>query len=111
MESMRSLRPPFALGLRLLQVSTRDRLHILSLGQGQGEKAEAVILAAAIRGDWVLLQNCHLATQWLPSLSRVIAAISEKPLRDVKVSRAALSLSSPSSLARARSPPIPAAPS
>lgn len=70
---------------QLAQISTRDRFHVLSLGQGQGDKAESVIFAAATRGDWVLLQNCHLATGWLPTLSRIITTLGEKPIRDVEV--------------------------
>lgn len=37
----------------------------LSLGQGQGPAAERSILEAAHTGGWVLLMNCHLATNWL----------------------------------------------
>ena len=34
----------------------RDRLNVISLGQGQGPKAEALIRDASKSGDWVLLQ-------------------------------------------------------
>jgi dynein heavy chain, axonemal len=46
------------------------RLHLVSLGQGQGVKAEEVLSAAAETGNWVMLQNCHLAQSWLPQLQR-----------------------------------------
>ena len=26
---------------------------------------------AQVKGQWVLLQNCHLAASWLPSLDRI----------------------------------------
>ncbi|CAM9578319.1 unnamed protein product [Phaeothamnion confervicola] len=49
------------------------RLHVVSLGQGQGAAAEAVVAAARRSGNWVLLQNCHLARSWLPTLERLVA--------------------------------------
>jgi len=33
----------------------------ISLGQGQGMKAEKLIHEYSQRGGWVLLENCHLA--------------------------------------------------
>jgi len=42
-----------------------DRIHGISLGQGQGPKALKLMDQGQKSGDWVLLQNCHLAKSWM----------------------------------------------
>jgi dynein heavy chain len=55
-----------------------DRLHVISLGQGQGPKATALIDRSTSEGDWVLLQNCHLAKSWMPGLEKIVASLGDK---------------------------------
>eukprot|EP01018_Ginkgo_biloba_P018810 Gb_18327 [translate_table: standard] len=49
-----------------------ERLHIISLGQGQGPIAEMLVSKSRKTGDWVCLQNCHLASSWMQTMERLI---------------------------------------
>jgi len=58
----------------------------ISLGQGQGPKAEKLMEMASQTGDWVLLQNCHLATSWMPKLERQLEERDPKKInRDFRL--------------------------
>jgi dynein heavy chain len=48
------------------------KVYSISLGQDQGSPAEKLIEIAIDRGNWVLIQNCHLDTKWLLTLEKIV---------------------------------------
>ena len=54
----------------------------LSLGQGQDKNAKEAIYKAKQDGSWVLLQNCHLYSDWMPEMQRLIEQYSDEAVRE-----------------------------
>ncbi|XP_078270493.1 dynein axonemal heavy chain 1 [Rhinoraja longicauda] len=62
------------------------KMSSISLGQGQGPRAEAMMHNSMERGKWVFFQNCHLAPSWMPSLERLVETVDpDKVHRDFRV--------------------------
>ncbi|CAD8156782.1 unnamed protein product [Paramecium pentaurelia] len=61
------------------------RFDSISLGQGQGPKAERMVKDAIQRGGWVLLQNCHLAISWMNDLERICEELNENIHKDFRL--------------------------
>lgn len=55
------------------KAKTEDDLPKKSLGKGQEKVAENAILSARQKGQWIILQNCHMCPSFMPALeSKVV---------------------------------------
>eukprot|EP01012_Entosiphon_sulcatum_P008694 TRINITY_DN14772_c0_g1_i1.p1 TRINITY_DN14772_c0_g1~~TRINITY_DN14772_c0_g1_i1.p1 ORF type:complete len:4302 (+),score=681.03 TRINITY_DN14772_c0_g1_i1:35-12907(+) len=54
------------------QAGHANKLESLSLGSGMGDRARQKINEGKQHGNWVLLQNCHLYSDWMPQLQRIV---------------------------------------
>ncbi|XP_030875567.1 dynein heavy chain 10, axonemal [Leptonychotes weddellii] len=61
-----------------------NRLKFLAMGQGQEKVALQLLETAVARGQWLMLQNCHLLVQWLKDLEKSLERIS-KPHPDFRL--------------------------
>ncbi|KAJ8895811.1 hypothetical protein PR048_001149 [Dryococelus australis] len=62
-----------------IEMDFQDRIYSISLGQGQGPIAEQMIRDGVQQGNWVFLQNCHLAVSWMLPMEDMIRSLSETP--------------------------------
>ncbi|XP_011498925.1 PREDICTED: dynein heavy chain 7, axonemal-like [Ceratosolen solmsi marchali] len=63
---------PFAIVNKFAKVlGYSAKLHSLSMGPSQGQKAEILIEIARQKGEWVFLHNCHLELPWMMKLEKV----------------------------------------
>jgi dynein heavy chain len=61
-----------------------DKFKSLALGQGQDKLAEKALSDGWHRGNWVVLENCHLLTSWLKTLERLLTTM-KKPHKDFRL--------------------------
>ena len=67
------------------EMNMSKKLESISLGRGQGKKAENLITDAASRGGWCLLMNCHLATSFMPKLEQIVENLDDSNHRDFRL--------------------------
>ncbi|XP_015110698.1 dynein heavy chain 1, axonemal [Diachasma alloeum] len=63
----------------------KSRFYTISLGQGQGPRAEFILKESLDAGNWVFLQNCHLAPSWLPHLDGLIESFPDNIHNDFRL--------------------------
>ncbi|CAE8623420.1 unnamed protein product [Polarella glacialis] len=74
---------PMAELMRLAtKLGMNEKQQSVSLGQGQGPKAEKAIEEGKEGGLWVILQNCHLAPSWMPVLEVKVEELNPDKVAD-----------------------------
>ncbi|CAL9696601.1 unnamed protein product [Knipowitschia caucasica] len=62
----------------LMKLAERSGFHFkfLAMGQGQEKVALQLLEKCASRGQWLMLQNCHLLVKWLKDLEKALEMIT-----------------------------------
>jgi dynein heavy chain len=69
--------------MRLAQkLGMNDRQKQVSLGQGQGKRAESAVAEGRDNGLWVILQNCHLAPSWMGTLEVLVEELNPEKVAE-----------------------------
>jgi dynein heavy chain len=66
------------------KLGVTSKLKPFALGQDQGDPAAQLVENGSQRGQWVVLQNCHLLPSWLPTLEKILEKI-EKPNKEFRL--------------------------
>ncbi|XP_077418138.1 dynein axonemal heavy chain 10-like isoform X2 [Vanacampus margaritifer] len=68
-------------GADLMKLADRTgftgKFKFLAMGQGQEKVALHLLELAASRGQWLMLQNCHLLVKWLKDLEKCIERVTK----------------------------------
>lgn len=54
----------------------------MPLGSNINEKVQNLIVKSAIQGNWLLLENLHLVTDWIPTLEKFIHTMYKEDKRE-----------------------------
>ena len=72
------------LGKEMNTSLANKRFVNISMGQGQEAPSEAIVKKFAKEGGWVMLQNCHLMSSWVPKLERLLEITSQDAHKDFR---------------------------
>jgi hypothetical protein len=62
----------------MTQIRKVDLKHF-SIGKGIEKKVADAMETAAKNGDWILVENIHLAPDWLPALEALLTETTKDP--------------------------------
>jgi dynein heavy chain len=62
----------------------QSKFIFAALGQGMESHAKAMIERGAIRGHWIMLNNCHLLVKWLKTMEAIIENL-QKPDKNFRL--------------------------